>query len=151
MNWLDMAIVAVVAVLGLYGLWKGLIRIIFPILGLIAGLILGGRYGEAVAEKIFASPQGWQLAGGFGLVLVATLVVATLVASILRKILKLLMLGWLDRLAGLFAGVAIGVLLWALLLGLAAKFPFLQGFIDNSSLASFIVEKISISPESFIH
>jgi len=145
-----MAIVVLVAILGIYGLWKGLIRMVLPILGLVAGLVLGGRYGEMVAERIFGSAEGWQLAVGFGVVVVATIVAAVIVASILRKFLTWLMLGWLDRLVGLFAGIAIGVLLWAFLLGLAVKVPVLQDIVSRSSLGSLILEKIALSPESLL-
>ncbi|GAI56481.1 unnamed protein product, partial [marine sediment metagenome] len=44
MNWLDILIIVVTLFLGMLGLWRGAIKAVFGIVGLIGGIALAGHY-----------------------------------------------------------------------------------------------------------
>ena len=119
MNWVDLVVLAVLALSGLLAFMRGLVR---EVLGLGAWVIAG----------IVASPYGvlpylqpWvrqQIAGAttadivaFGSVFVLTLIVLWMVASALSAAVRGSVLGGLDRTLGLVFGLARGAALVAVL------------------------------------
>ena len=52
MNWLDIAILVLIAIPTLLGLKSGLIKAILSFAGVIVGVILAGRYHTILAEKL---------------------------------------------------------------------------------------------------
>jgi len=57
MNWLDIVIVVIVAGTVFLGLRIGLIRAALSIIGVVAGVILAGRYYTAFAKQLAFIPQ----------------------------------------------------------------------------------------------
>jgi len=143
MNWLDIVIIIVIALLGFAGLRQGLIRTVFGIAGLIGGIFLAGRYYAELAERLFPAGAIWGNIAAYAIILILTLVVAGVIGWLLAKLVSFVALGWLDRLVGLILGIVIGGLLFAAILAIALHFsdyyPGMEATINQSAIARFLV------------
>jgi membrane protein required for colicin V production len=117
MNWVDWIILAVLAASVIAGLFKGLIRTVFSLAGVIVGFVAASRESGGVAAvcENWMRPEAAQVCG-FVAVFLGVVIVFALAAWLLRKILEGLSLKWLDRLLG----AGIGFVRAALILGVAA-------------------------------
>jgi membrane protein required for colicin V production len=139
-NWLDIVIIVVVALLGIVGLRQGLIRTVFGIAGLIGGIFLAGRYYDELAELLFPSGAIWANIASYAIIAVATMVVAGVIGWLIAKFVNFVALGWLDRLVGGILGVVIGGLLCAAILAIIVKYyPGMDATINQSIIARFLV------------
>jgi membrane protein required for colicin V production len=140
MNWLDIVIIVVVALLGIVGLRQGLIRTVFGIAGLIGGIFLAGRYYDELASLLFPSSASWANIAAYAIIAVATMVVAGVIGWLIAKLVNFVALGWLDKLVGGILGVVIGGLLCAAILAIIVKYyPGMEATINQSIIARFIV------------
>src|SRR3954452_9061400 len=107
MNWVDVTILTALIVSLLLGLYWGLIRQIAATFGLLASIWLAGHFYQNVANFLHP-PEGGGLIGDpnmakivafVGIVIVVSVVIGT-ISGILRTILNLIFLGWLDHIAG---------------------------------------------------
>lgn len=113
MNWVDLVVLAVVLLSGLYGLTRGLVR---EVLGLcaMAGAVLAAfsffQYAQPRARELISNPE---LADpvAFGFVFLIALVVLSLVAILISRAVQASLLGGLDRSLGFVFGLARGALL----------------------------------------
>lgn len=140
MNWLDIVIIVVVALLGIVGLRQGLIRTVFGIAGLIGGIFLAGRYYDELAALLFPSSAIWSNIAAYAIIAVATMVVAGVIGWLIAKFVSFVALGWLDKLVGCILGVVIGALLCTAILAIAVKYyPGMEATINQSIIARFLV------------
>lgn len=124
MNIVDLVVLIIVGVSGLVGLLRGAVREIFGLAALLIGFVLALNYYGPAARALGAgisNPLVAQGAAFFGILLVAWAAFA-LVGMLLRRILKLLSLSWLDRLGGLAFGLARGALIVSVLTWSLAAF-----------------------------
>jgi membrane protein required for colicin V production len=140
MNWLDIVIIVVAALLGIVGLRQGIIKTVFGIAGLIGGIVLAGRYYDEFASVLSSSGATWVNIAAYAIILLATLIVAGVVGRFVAKLIHLVLLEWLDRLVGFILGVFIGGLLCAAILAIAVKYdPGMEAVISQSGLAKFLM------------
>jgi membrane protein required for colicin V production len=140
MNWLDIVIIVVVALLGIVGLRQGLIRTVFGIAGLIGGIFLAGRYYDELAALLFPSSAIWSNIAAYAIIAVSTMVVAGVIGWLIAKLVNFVALGWLDKLVGGILGVVIGALLCTAILAIVVKYyPGMEATINQSIIARFLV------------
>jgi len=145
MNWLDIVIIVVAVLLGLVGLRQGIIKTVFGIAGLIGGIVLAGRYYSGLAALLSPTGATWANIAAYAIILVATLIVASVVGWLVAKLVHFAMLGWLDRLVGFLLGVVVGGLLCAAVLAIVGKYyPGTEAVISQSGLARFVMEQIPL-------
>jgi membrane protein required for colicin V production len=154
MNWLDIVIVVVAALLGFVGLRKGIIRTAFGIAGLIGGIVLAGRYYGGLAALLSPSEAIWAAIAAYAIILIATLVAASVVGWFVARLAHIVMLGWLDRLVGCILGVFIGSMLCAAVLAIAGMYhPGMEAVIAQSAIARFLMGGfpllLALLPEEF--
>ena len=156
MNWLDIGILVFCGILGLIGLGIGLIRIAFSLAGLVLGVYLAGHYYVELGEKLtFISDPGLAKIAGFLIIFFAIMLVAAILASLVSKMLKVVLLGWVDKLGGFIGGVFFGGITCAALLAIIAKYTSLgvDSFVAQSQVTTFIVERfpllLGILPQEF--
>ena len=119
MNAVDIAILAVLAVLLLKGVWLGLVQELCGLAGLAVGAVLGARFHAALAEALpaWAGLPPWLAnAACFTVLFVVSLIVFGLLGMVLSRFLKLVFLGGFNRVLGGLFGLAEGVLLLCLAL-----------------------------------
>jgi len=154
MNWLDIVIIVVAALLGIAGLRQGIIKTAFGIAGLIVGIVLAGRYYDELAALIFPAGATWANIAAYAIILIATLIVAGVIGWFVAKLVHIVLLGWLDRLVGFVLGVVIGGLLCAAVLAIVVKYyPGTETVISQSVLARFLMGGfpllLALLPEEF--
>ena len=107
MNILDVIILICLVPAIIQGLRKGFISQVISIISIVAGVWASAKFanivGEWLAQHITASEQVLKVAS-FAIVLIVVFIILGLIGRLLTGILKLVMLGWLNRILGvLFA------------------------------------------------
>ena len=147
MNWLDIVILVTLVVVGFIGWRTGVIKAVFGAVGVIAGIFLAGRFGGPLGDSLdFITDENLAKLIGFVVVFAVIFIGAMFAANILRKLLKLILLGWVDSAGGAALGLVAGSLLWVGLIGLVGSFPIggLDRSIDDSATATFLADKVSV-------
>jgi len=113
MSWLDYAILGVLAVSVVWGIWRGFVREVISLAGWVLAFLaanaVAGPLGDALPTSI-SSPEVRVLAA-FLIVFIFTLSLATLAGMLFSKLLKAAGLGGLDRTLGGMFGLARGVVI----------------------------------------
>ncbi len=114
MNWLDIILLVMLFVPTFIGLRKGLIKTALSFAGLIIGVVLAGNFYKPVS-RIFGFIDNENVAYilAFILILALVMVAAFLLARLLKSVINLTMMGWVDN----FGGAALGFLSGFLFLG----------------------------------
>ena len=115
MNWLDLILIAVVIVGAYVDLKTGLIGAAFTALGVILGVVLAGQLSDDVGALFADSIPNDALVTvmSYAIIIVVAVVVARIAGSIVRKIVSMLFLGFVDRLGGLALGLVSGAVVCA--------------------------------------
>jgi membrane protein required for colicin V production len=119
MNAVDIAILTVLALLLLKGLWLGLLQECCGLAGLVLGTVLAVRFHAALAATLPAwvgVPLWLAKAACFAVLFLATLVCFVLLGLLLSRILKLVFLGGFNRVLGGLFGLVQGVVVISLAL-----------------------------------
>ncbi|WP_052812915.1 CvpA family protein [Desulfonatronum thioautotrophicum] len=135
LNTLDILILVILGFTLVRGLFRGFIGEISSIAGLIAGFFLANKYHSMLLplmESIFPDPGIAQLLS-YALVFCTGLVGVLMVAAVLRHLLRVVLLGWVDRFAGGVIGLLKGALLCILLVLLLTTFLSPQAEILTTS------------------
>jgi membrane protein required for colicin V production len=114
MNPLDIGILALCAVLALFGLLKGIVRQLTSWAGLILGLVVGWKYGAALQKLLRLDFTGGAVAA-YLLALLAVYIAVRLIGLLIERWVRGSKLSGTDRFLGLLAGAAKGVFLSILL------------------------------------
>lgn len=128
MNWVDLAVLGVIALSALVGLMRGVVREVLGLAAWAAALLIASPYGafpyvQPVARQNINDPA---IADGvaFGLVFLAALIVLSIIVGRISGAVRGSVLGGLDRTLGLPFGAARGVVV------LAAAFV-VSGYVTN--------------------
>lgn len=151
MNAFDIVVAATVAYGLIRGVFRGLVKEVASIAGVVGGLFAAyAFYGQAAAllGGLIANPAYRNLLG-FLLIFAAVLIAVNLAAIVVKYLMKIVFLGWLDRLGGLLFGLAKGGLIVAVLfLALTAFLPKNAALIRESACAPYVAmvaEKLSLA------
>jgi len=95
--------------------------------GLAVGLVMASQWSSTVSDLLRPFIGGGRLVDALAYVLVvlSVLSAATLLTVIIQRLMRVLLVGWLDRLGGALFGAAQGAVLAALLLVLILRFPIM--------------------------
>jgi membrane protein required for colicin V production len=152
MNWVDVTIVTAIVVSGVLGLFWGLLRQVAATFGLIVAIFLAGANYKALAGFLHPAEGGGLIQDenmanivAFVIIVVGVSLAVGVVASILRTLLGLLFLGWLDHLLGAALGILQMLLLLSVITIVATVFPVpgLSDAINNSALAPTLARPLS--------
>lgn len=132
MTGFDFAVMAILLVSLLFGVWRGLVYEVLSLVGWPVAFLLGKLYGGSVAPMMPGTQETVRLALGYAAVFIAALIVWGVLAWLLSKLVKAVGLGWLDRSLGALFGVLRGVLVILALVWLAGltsipEQPFWRG------------------------
>ncbi len=128
MTWLDVAVTVTICLLAAFGFWKGIVRAIIGIAGLLGAILLAGSLHRQVAAMLWPSGGTWSLIAAYAVILIAALIMAALLAALLSHLIHMTALGIVDRIVGLATGAIVAALGWALLLALLV--PLSTGLAD---------------------
>lgn len=113
MNVLDVALLVILGISVAAGLWKGLIREIMALAGVLAGVLVAFAFSPRLAPELerWIHNQSAAYAASLVLLFVLTLIVAGLLGYLLTKVVELAQLGFANRLLGGAFGVLRGVII----------------------------------------
>ncbi|MBF0203315.1 MAG: CvpA family protein [Desulfamplus sp.] len=148
MNIFDIFIVVVVSFGLIRGFFRGFIKEVASIVGVIAGFYGAYTYYKLLVNyKLFTDYLSqwiskWEIYGNiicFCLIFFAIVILTAMIANLIRLLLKIVFLGWVDKLFGIIFGACKGFLVASVVfLTLTA---FMQGqpeFITKSTLAPYV-------------
>lgn len=144
MNWLDVVVIIAAVLVGVTGLKVGAVQSAATGLGILVGITMASRL-QGRLDPIFSgfidSDNGAEIAAFIAIIVIMAFA-AMVLGMVVRRILKTLMLGWLDQVAGLAIGLVIVFSLGSALLANIQSFPVLgiQDTIDGSVLGSFLAD-----------
>lgn len=114
MNWIDVVVLIPLAWYAYKGLKNGLIYELASIIALILGVWATVHYSDTLAARL-GDGQTYKLIAFFG-IFVATLVLVHFAGKLMEKVVKLMIPGFLNNIAGLVFGVAKVVIVFSVLL-----------------------------------
>lgn len=147
MNWLDLVLVVIMLWAVRSSLEAGLIQELFTLLGLVAGILVAGRLYAPIARALSGQvPREVANAATFLAILVAVWFVVGLLGRLARQMARKMLLGWADRLGGVFFGLLKGLVLVEILLVVLARFPIFdtEDLIRGSLIASWVSRYVPV-------
>ena len=144
MNWLDVAIVIVIAWFTFAAFRAGIIREVVTVIALVVGVLAAGFYYDDLAENVllFIDDDTAANVTAFVVLFGATALGGQLAAILLKHVAGFLALGWLDHLAGAAFGLLKGLILVEVFLILFTTFPYLglDATIRGSAIAPLFLD-----------
>ncbi len=116
----DYVVIGVVGLSLAFGLWRGVVGEIISLLAWVVGIFAAVEFGGSVGQGVFAgiADPAIRMLAGCVLIFVGVLVVMSLLRMAVRSMVKALGLSVSDRLLGMVFGLARGLLIVMLLVGL---------------------------------
>ncbi len=152
MNVFDILVVVIISFCLIRGVFKGLIGELSGIIGVVAAFY--GAYTYYPMITVYA--QKWienlsiRNLIAFFLIFCTILIVISLISLIIRKILNLVFLGWVDRTFGLMFGAAKGILIMSVIfIIITSFFPADSKFLTTSKFSPYIA-KVSEAMTVFV-
>lgn len=130
MNFLDIILICIVALFILRGFFRGLVQEILSLIAVVLAIFMASHFDDALAPhlKLYISSDITVSALSYSLIFIGTLVAVWLLTKLIRSVLEISLLGWIDRTLGGVFGLLEGVLIC--LVGLM----FLQTFAPKSDI-----------------
>ena len=150
MHWLDIVIIVGSGILGFIGYRMGMLKILALVVGVALGIVMGSRFNGEVADILsrWIDSEGTAKILAYAIILILAIFVVSIIVGLLRRVLRVLLLGWVDRLAGLALGVLAAFAMFSALLSFAQELSLLglvgADIIEASSLGSFLASKFDI-------
>jgi len=140
MNWLDIFLLILLFIPTFIGLRKGLIKAALSFAGLLIGVVLAGHLYQPVS-KIFGFIPNENVAYilAFILILVLVMVAAFFLARLLKSVIKVVLLGWVDNVGGAVLGFLSSFILLSAILATWVKF-FGSNLIIDSFLGKVMLD-----------
>ena len=126
MNVLDWILIALFAIGALWGYRTGLVDAIINIGVIYVGLLLSGQFAGQVLGLFWDGVESEALATAIGYVIifVGVFIAGRIVARIIKAGLKIVLLGWVDKLGGIAVGILAGALLAGGLTAVIARYTY---------------------------
>ena len=140
MGTVDIVIIVVIGILTITGFWKGIVKQIFGLVGVIAGYILAVKFYEPSSKFLMSIHPGTARVISFIAIFLACIVVAHLVGWGIGKFLAISQLGLLNRIGGGLLGFLKGCILVAVMVMLlTALLSPKHSFFKNSSTMKYVL------------
>ena len=153
MNWIDLTLLAVLALFGIRGYFRGLFREAFSLVGLVLGFILAVRYGEPLAS--FGGTY-WKLSplilkgAAFVAIFFVIYFLLNLVGWLLHHSEKILFLQTLNRAGGVAIGIGKGIAMTALVVFFVSSASWLPHWTRDKLDGSYLASPLSRFAEGMI-
>ena len=142
----DYFILTVLIVSSIYGVYRGLIKEILSLAGLVLSFYLASNFDNSLANLVpIENKSDFLIISAFILIFVSTLILTSLLIKIISKVLKFAGLSILNRFFGFIFGMARGLVVILVILYLNQLIPFIN-LIDpaESTLIPFLDPIFSI-------
>ncbi len=152
MNTIDIAILGIIAVFTIKGLFRGAINETIGLVGLVVSLIAGIKLMSNVAElldRVLDIPPGFITLLSFLLVFVSLQIAAQVLSFVLHKIVKFTFMRPIEKLVGGIIGLAKGGVITSLLVLLVSIIPFSDQILPNRDQSLLYEPVKKLAPRMF--
>ena len=113
MNIFDWVLVAVFVIGALLGLKWGLVQSILNFIAVYVAMLVGAQVADGLVAHVTDDVQNESVATAIGYVVIflSVFIIAQIVGKIIRPMLTIIFLGWVDKLGGVVVGVLLGAIL----------------------------------------
>jgi len=144
MNLFDMVIIVILCFCLIRGIFRGLIKELASIVGVLAGFYAAYTYYMKIVIPLIPrliSDPGYLNIVSFMIIFCLVFILVSILGLIIKYILNIAFLGWLDRICGLGFGFIKGVLIVSILvIVLTAFLPMGSPIIKNSLLCPHVTK-----------
>ena len=143
MNPLDMAIIVIIAFCLIRGIFRGLIKEIASIVGVFAGFYAAYSYYGIIAKPLskWITNIPYLNILSFLIIFSVIFIIISIIGVIIKYLLNIAFLGWLDRIGGAGCGIIMGLLIVAvILIALTTFLPKGTPVIKNSLLSPHVTK-----------
>lgn len=147
MNAIDLLILVLVVGGGFLGWVNGVVKWLFTFLGLIVGVVLASRLYETLDWAIpLVDSDGVRQFVIFVLIVAAASIGGWMLGRAVKMTLSILMLGWVDRGAGMAIGLVVGLLASAAVVLAVNSIPVgeVQQAVEESLLADTLLDATTL-------
>ncbi|MBT8369192.1 MAG: CvpA family protein [Deltaproteobacteria bacterium] len=141
MNPFDILIIVILGYSLIRGLFRGLVKEVSSIIGVFGGFYAAYTYYKILA-KLFSgliNDVSYLNILSFLIIFCGVLIVVSVLGVIIKYLLNIAFLGWVDRIGGLIFGITKAILIVSVLfISLTAFLPKGSAFIKNSVLAPHV-------------
>ena len=141
MNPFDILIIILLVVTLVRGVFRGLVKELASIIGVLGGFYAAYSYYAHLAQPLgkWIPQAGWANIAGFVLLFIGVYLIVSILGVVIKYLLSIAFLGWVDRLCGAIFGFFKGVLICAVLLvALIAFLPSGSTIVRGSMLSPYI-------------
>jgi membrane protein required for colicin V production len=141
MNFFDVITIVILAYCIIRGVFRGLLKELSSIIGVFGGFYAAYTYYMVLAKPLskWVSNTGYLNILSFIIIFCVVFLIISILGVIINYLLKLALLGWMDRFSGALFGALKGLLIVSvLLIALTAFLPKGSPFIKNSLLSPHI-------------
>ena len=138
MNPIDIVIIVIVSFCLIRGFFRGIVKELSSIIGVMGGLYFASTYQKEMAAFLKTRIQGvpYMDVLSYFLIFCGVLIVVNLLGTLIKYLLKIVFLGWADRSFGaLFGGIKGLAIISVILIGLVAFLPKDASLLKESTLA----------------
>lgn len=113
MNVFDWVLVAVFVLGALLGLKWGLVQSVLNLVAVYVAMLVGAQFADGLVERFTDDIENESIttAIGYAVIFLAVFIIAQIVGKAIRALLKIVFLGWVDRLGGVLVGALLGAIL----------------------------------------
>jgi len=154
MNTLDIIILVILIIFVIRGLFRGLIQEVLSLIAVVLAVYLAANYQHLLVPYLepYITTEMVVTGLAYALIFVVTLVVFWLLAKLVRSVLEISMLGWVDRTTGGVFGLLEGALISLILLMFIQSFAPQSDWLTESYIApraKHLVQLVGdLAPES---
>ena len=142
MNPFDIFVIIVICYSIIRGLFRGLVKEVSSIMGVLGGFYAAYSYYPIVAKLIAGLVKDYSYLNilSFLIIFCAILIIISIIGVIIKYLLNVAFLGWVDRLCGVFFGLVKGILIVTVLFIILTTFlPKGAPLIKQSVLAPHVI------------
>jgi membrane protein required for colicin V production len=142
----DIIVLAIIGILTIAGLFSGMVKQLFGLVGVIGGYVLAMRYYQLCAKYLTTFHPGTARVISFVVIFLACIVLAHIIGWLIGRLFTISGLGFLNRIGGGLLGFVKGCLIvCVVVIILNAFFPANAGFYKGSYTIKYIHQVTGMS------
>jgi len=141
MNAFDLLIITILIFCIVRGVFRGLVKEISSLIGVLGGFYAGYTYYADVSKILFnwISTPSYRYITSFLTIFFLVFIIINIAGIIIKYLLNITFLNWIDRLFGAVSGIVKGILIVSVLLIVFTAFlPKGNSFIKNSCISPYV-------------
>ena len=142
MNPIGIGIILFIAYFGFRGFQRGLVDEVGRLIGLVLAMILANRFSSVLAGHLGLESEAARVALAFVIIFIVTLIAFGFITRVVRTLVELVLLDWLDRLGGIVFGVLKSIVVLGVLIYVVENFDVTKAFMTRLEQQSIIYRQV---------